>query len=534
MYRILISCFCFILSLFFFFPCYAGEYELLARAYELRQEGAYDDAEEILQGFFAKNKKEWIIAHEFGFIYFETHRYKKAIEMFKQVIALRPEEKEAYEHIGRAYIRLKQYATAIEWFEKTISLFPETHFSYEGIVRTYAAQDRLDECVQWLQLQIKDYPENARFRYALSLAYLSKGDYEKAVPLLYAAKNEDEGYSCPHQALGYIYYIQGDLDSAYAEMVHGIEIAPESWFSYYYAAYYFFVLGKYEEALESLNNGLEKVERDDKRFLLKELKAYVFLFQKRTDIAEELFLGLIEQKRSSIGIFSGLGHIALQRKQYKKAEAFFSKAKAFSDNYTQDPMVPDYIPFLHLGMGWTSERLGKPQEAVDYYQMILHKEPHHLLALVSLTNVYNVLGEYDKALKIIEKAYQKYPDNGFVLAQYATVYMNIGEASAAKDYFERAIEVSSADYSCPYEGLGILYLQQGKIGRAEHFLTQAIEKNPDFEYRKYNGLAQIEIARGNYAHARKLLEKSLQNMPENEEAESLLRMIEPYETSSKK
>ncbi|MFH0917879.1 MAG: tetratricopeptide repeat protein, partial [Candidatus Omnitrophota bacterium] len=90
---------------------------------------------------------------------------------------------------------------------------------------------------------------------------------------------------------------------------------------------------------------------------------------------------------------------------------------------------------------------------------------------------------------------------------------------------EQSLKINATTYSCPYEGLGMLYLTQGKTKEAEANFKKAIQINPEIEYKKYNGLAKIYLKQGKTKEARELLEKSIQNYPYDNEASQILKEI---------
>ncbi|MCZ7586899.1 MAG: tetratricopeptide repeat protein [Deltaproteobacteria bacterium] len=77
-------------------------------------------------------------------------------------------------------------------------------------------------------------------------------------------------------------------------------------------------------------------------------------------------------------------------------------------------------------------------------------------------------------------------------------------------------------YTCPYEGLGLVFMRQGRLDEAKSMFERSIEINPDIEYKKFNGLAKILIKEGNYEQAERLLRKSVANYPYDNEAAALL------------
>ena len=106
------------------------------------------------------------------------------------------------------------------------------------------------------------------------------------------------------------------------------------------------------------------------------------------------------------------------------------------------------------------------------------------------------------------------------------IYFLRGEDALAEFGFRAALSEAPSSYTCPYEGLGLLYLRQGRTPQAVEMLERAIDVNPSIEYRKYDALARIRIGQGALDEAASLLERSLENNPGGTEALELQREIE--------
>jgi tetratricopeptide (TPR) repeat protein len=106
------------------------------------------------------------------------------------------------------------------------------------------------------------------------------------------------------------------------------------------------------------------------------------------------------------------------------------------------------------------------------------------------------------------------------------VQLQLDQPDQAEISLQASLAHADGHYTCPYEGLGILYLERGETERAAASFEKAIALNPDIEFRKYNGLARIRMAEGRLEQARALLEKSIANYPHDQEAPRLLRELE--------
>ena len=117
------------------------------------------------------------------------------------------------------------------------------------------------------------------------------------------------------------------------------------------------------------------------------------------------------------------------------------------------------------------------------------------------------------------------PENKEIITQLAFIQFYKGNYTGAEIGFNKAFELSNKTYSCPYEGLGILYYHLGNYKEAKQILQKSIEISPDREFVKYNLLAKIYIQEGKIEEARKLLEKSIINQPEDNEAFAILENL---------
>ncbi|MCC6157263.1 MAG: tetratricopeptide repeat protein [Deltaproteobacteria bacterium] len=106
------------------------------------------------------------------------------------------------------------------------------------------------------------------------------------------------------------------------------------------------------------------------------------------------------------------------------------------------------------------------------------------------------------------------------------IHYTRGDNSKAEKYFNEALASGGETYSCPYEGLGLVYLRAGKIDQAEDLLEKAIEMSPDHEHKKFNALAKIRIREGKLTEAAELLRHSIKIFPYGDEAPRLLKSIE--------
>jgi tetratricopeptide (TPR) repeat protein len=120
------------------------------------------------------------------------------------------------------------------------------------------------------------------------------------------------------------------------------------------------------------------------------------------------------------------------------------------------------------------------------------KESRRNIIYKYLSENYIALGELDKALEVIAKGREEYPQSYELLIAEANVYFKKDNKVKFKELLEEAIEINSEDPNLFYN-VGVMSLDQGDIENAIYNFKKAIELNPDFAEAYQNiGTAIIE------------------------------------------
>jgi superkiller protein 3 len=247
-------------------------------------------------------------------------------------------------------------------------------------------------------------------------------------------------------------------------------------------------------------------------------KGYILINMKKYKEAEDVFREIIKKKTDFYQTLAevGIGHIEISRGNYKLAQKYFQKMLIGDGN---DIMA-------NLGMAWLNSNQNEHQKALIYYDVILKENPFYILALLGKGNALMGLKRISEAESLFKKVLQIDPENEYALAELGIVAYYKGDDNNAEQLFNKSLSKNNKTYTCPYEGLGLLYLEQGKLKEAETNFKKAIDINPRIEYKKYNGLARIYLKHGKIEEAKKLLKKSIQNYPYDNEAKELLKKID--------
>ncbi len=156
-----------------------------------------------------------------GNAYYQDAQYQEAVGAYKKSIELDPSETYAYENIAAAYRGLKQYDDALTAAKRSIEVKP-TGFAYSTLATIYTDKKQYIDAIAAYKKAIELAPKNISHYFSLSNLYSAKEDYAGAIAVNQKA-----------QAL-----------------------APENAYIPYAIASFYMYMGKYDEAIGSLNKSI--------------------------------------------------------------------------------------------------------------------------------------------------------------------------------------------------------------------------------------------------------------------------------------
>ena len=505
-------------------------------------------------------------------------RKNEAIELNNRILEIEPHHLTTVVNKGKILLSMSKLDEAETAFINSLELAQQqgNHYevrrSKELIGRVNVKKGKFDKAEKYL-LEASEDLENYNMLWnmhygcpyqALGELYYKKGDKEKGIQ--YYSKNADleiiESDDQFNTAMKH--YFAGNFERA----IVYIERAQKNDDSFYYEAFKKFIkaqieianlLGfqrtgkkvasidglnedrpkKFEAAIKNFNmvqipeasKLIDELLLTEQREEFKILKGFVLLFQREYDKAKELFGSIHKTGQKSYGVRIGLGHLKIINKNYLGAQYLLEPSLRWLDGFfyaksTDQIQLQSYEWLLFdmacLGLAWVYGNQNQHDHALTYYDKILEKEKENVLALLGKGNSLVLLDRLKPAEECFNKVLELQPHNQFALAGKAGVNLaNKDHKEAERDY-KRAISLGNGNYTCPYEGLGLLYLGQGKIEKAKKNFMKAIEINPNIEYKKYNEMAKILISEKKYERAQALLKQSIRNYPYDNEARNIL------------
>ncbi len=235
----------------------------------------------LMQDVFRRND------FTYGVAMFQHGYLDQAAESFRQVIAAKPDDADAYYNLGTLSLREKNLPQAEEYLRKTVQLRPDYPEAWNNLGMIAAQQGKLDEAVADFQqsLQLRpDYatallnlgnlyrrahqfdpaeenlnqalqyqPDDPEIFYAIGMLYAQQNQMERAAASLQKAIDLRPAYPEALNNLGVLYVHQQDYAKAEEQFRKGIEVAPQYDQSYLNLARLYLLTGNRKKAREVLD-----------------------------------------------------------------------------------------------------------------------------------------------------------------------------------------------------------------------------------------------------------------------------------------
>jgi serine/threonine protein kinase/Tfp pilus assembly protein PilF len=440
-------------------PNFAMAYRSLAIAYG--NQGSSSERARYLQKAFelsarASERERYIIEGDY---YLQSEKtYDKAVEIYKKLLELYPDDAMGYSKLAWLYSDLEQWDQAIENSEKSIKYKAEDIYIYEYLASGYENKELYEKAVEVLQAYLNTVSDNRDIRLDLADAYFYQKKYDLALAEIEKAYTLDPTYYNYFLYKGDIYFYQGDLVKAeeqYQKLLNLKQPRAQRGYLYRMLSLSFFqgklghtkslaqegieaslksgekgaersfrtwlgdilrISGNFEEAMGEYKKVLAgAVEDDDWSRQLWTLHniGLAYLDMKAMDKAEktaaELY-GLIQKGvvKNEIRIYDHLmGRIELERKDYSRAMEYFDKALALVPYHWQSNLI--FRSSLALAY-YRAGNLEKARQECEKIQSLPSGRSNYgdifVLNFYNLGQIYEQLGQKAKAVG----AYQKFLD----------------------------------------------------------------------------------------------------------------------------
>ncbi|MEK6644488.1 MAG: tetratricopeptide repeat protein [Planctomycetota bacterium] len=153
--------------------------------------------------------------------------YQSGINMWKDVIAKRPDNARAHNNLGAALEVVGDLSGALPHVEKAVQLNPTFSDARYNLGSVLGKLGRVDEAMDQLRECLRFRPQEVRAEYNLGYAYQVKGRLEDAIVHYRRAVTIKPSYELARSGLGIALALVGQFNEAVGELRTVLELEPD-------------------------------------------------------------------------------------------------------------------------------------------------------------------------------------------------------------------------------------------------------------------------------------------------------------------
>ena len=323
-----------------------------------------------------------------------------------------------------------------------------------------------------------------------------------------------------------------EISDAAASFIEAVQYNPEDDTAIAYAAMGYCFQRDYTNAENLVDKALQKNPANVLAYSLC-IRIYPI-----TESIESVLGKIPPPYRESLDVLIALGEAALNRKLYNKAEEWLQKAlhikqdismisvKAFLGVSLIEPIAENFV-LIAAGQMLECQKHSL-ERAISLFTDVLGgnyvdpKDLSHLkfTTLVNRSSALRLLGRYDEAIRDIEIALQKEPNNSYLIKQRALLAHEKEDEAAAHEYATHIL--SSPEVPEAFLLLASSLMALNRDQEAEEILNQFLKTDSSEELKREANRLKFEIflERGDKQQA----EEVLHNL-NNEDPESVFTLV---------
>jgi tetratricopeptide (TPR) repeat protein len=411
----------------------------------------------------------------YGSLLQSFEQYDAAVDVFKKVLELNPNNPDYYNRLAIAYIYAGKNDKAIETFDKLenkIGITEEISMKKKDI---YLQEKKPEKAIEEIEKLIAHYPKEVRYYGVLAEMYLNNGMDDKALETYRKIEELDPDDPYIHVSLADYYKKNREFDKAFEELKTGfsnknldIDTKVQILLSYYTANEYY--EDNKDEAFQ-LAEILIKVHPDDPKAW--SIYGDLLYQDDRFEDARTAFRKVISMDSSKYVVWEQLLFI---ESRLEDNDALLNESLRTIDLFPEMP-----LPYLFAGGVYYMKK--EWEKCVDVLSTgvnyVVNNPQLKEQFLTYLGDAYNQVGDNQKSDKCYDEVLEINPDNDFVLNNYA-YYLSLRNERLEKaaEMAKRSTELKP-NSSANLDTYGWVLYMQGNYSDAEYLIKQALENGGD-------------------------------------------------------
>jgi Flp pilus assembly protein TadD/peroxiredoxin len=232
-------------------------------------------------------------AFTYGVAFFQHGFLDQAAQSFKQVIAAKPDDPDAYYNLGTLYIRRNSLQEAQQYLEQTVKLRPNYPEAWNNLGMIAAQAGRNEEAIRNFQQSLQLRPAYATALLNLGNVYRRQGNLDEAERLLQRALESEPANPEVNYGLGMLYARRDQPTRAVEFLENAIRLRPEYSDALNNLGVLFVQQQRYAEAEEKFKTCIRIAPDFDQAYLN---LARLYLVLKNTEQARALLQSLLQRQ----------------------------------------------------------------------------------------------------------------------------------------------------------------------------------------------------------------------------------------------
>lgn len=381
-------------------------------------------------------------------------------------------DSEEFEEIVHHYLENGKIALAKKATKLGLEQHPTSTNLKLFLIEMYIFENKLELAEELLDILSQLEQSNEEIYIQRANIFSRRDNHEEAVKLLEKALEITDDPADVLSLMGMEYLFMEDFEHAKLFFMRCLEEDEEDYSALFNVVYCFEYLDEYEEAIEYLNDFLNKnpycgvawLQLGKQYYELKEytkaLAAYDFAI-----ISDDTFIGAYLEK----------GRVLEKMKNYGEA----------IESYSITLGLDDPTSYAYLRIGKCYEKSGNQELAIQFYSKCVDEDSLLDKGWIAITDIYYKDQQYQKALYYIEKAISIDAENVGYWKRYAKINNRLKHFEEAEVGYRKALELGNYELES-WLTRGDILTNLGEYEAAVNNFNQALEfypTNPEIEYR---------------------------------------------------
>lgn len=395
-------------------------------------------------------------------LHLQAGEYDKAVEVLQKLLLRRPESALAHYYLARVYVEGQRYGEGLVHYRKAMELDPSLSSKiFPEMALVYELLGDIENALKLYNDLLEDNPIDIETRERLAYLLLRQKRYEEAQKELETIKRIDPNNATAMVNLGLLHMEKGDFEKAKAEFELALVVRPNDHKARLYLAASLIEMSRFAEGVQEF----KKIDPESEIFL-DGMKYVVTLLLKKGE--GKRALQLIEENPMGKG---DQELIYLEALLLEEEGELIKAMEKLEKLVSQDPQKTHYL----FRLGVIYHKLGKREESLRMMEEVIRLDPNHAEALNWVGYSYAEKGiKLDEAEKLIRRALELKPDDGYIIDSMGWVYFQKGLYEQALSYLERAHELLPND-PVVTEHLADVYLKLNQSEKAIELYKKALE-----------------------------------------------------------